>query len=88
MHHFRSCWIRIFPAVFYLACFGLTLSNPQAPAAESDEAAIRRLAHEFYSKYAQEDMDGFISLWNTQSPDLKSRRQMATIFLPLMKRLR
>ncbi|HKQ78452.1 MAG TPA: tetratricopeptide repeat protein [Blastocatellia bacterium] len=43
-------------------------------ASTADEAALRALAQEFYAAYSKEDLDGFLQLWSSKSPELASRR--------------
>jgi tetratricopeptide (TPR) repeat protein len=44
-------------------------------AQSADEAALRRLAEEFYAAYPKKDLDGFLRLWSGKSPELASRQQ-------------
>src|SRR5262249_34112584 len=47
------------------------LSSPQS----SNEAAVRAVVEKYYALYAAKDLDGLMSLWSKQSPDLESRKQ-------------
>ena len=69
-----------------LLALGLSLINPalaryrsvfsvptmQHPA---DEAALRTLAEDFFRTWATKDLDGYMRLWVTGSPDLESHKQ-------------
>jgi CHAT domain-containing protein/tetratricopeptide (TPR) repeat protein len=50
-------------------------SSVPAPPQSSSESAVRAMAEEYFALYAAKDLDGLMSLWSKQSPDLESRKQ-------------
>src|SRR5215468_9307918 len=49
-------------------------SVPTSPQSSS-ESAVRAVAEKYFALYAAKDLDGLMSLWSEQSPDLESRKQ-------------
>jgi CHAT domain-containing protein/Tfp pilus assembly protein PilF len=49
-------------------------SVPASPQS-SAESAARAVAEKYFPLYAAKDLDGLMSLWSEQSPDLESRKQ-------------
>ena len=45
------------------------------PTVASDDAALLALVQEFYGSYAKKDLDGFLQLWSSRSPELATRRE-------------
>jgi CHAT domain-containing protein/Tfp pilus assembly protein PilF len=65
---------------------GLILVSPASPQSQSSssvpaspqssaESAVRAVVEKYYALYAAKDLDGLMSLWSGQSPDLESGRQ-------------
>jgi CHAT domain-containing protein/Tfp pilus assembly protein PilF len=49
-------------------------SVPASPQS-SAESAVRAVVGKYYALYAAKDLDGLMSLWSEQSPDLESRKR-------------
>src|SRR5437870_2290800 len=60
-------WLLLVP----IAC--LALLPPSASA--DDGADLKAVVEQFFAAYTKKDLDGFMSLWSTKSPDLALRRQ-------------
>src|SRR5687768_792778 len=58
--------------IWALALVGLLPGRP----AGADEPALKALVEQFYAAYAREDLEGFMALWSSRSPDFTSRRQV------------
>jgi CHAT domain-containing protein/Tfp pilus assembly protein PilF len=65
--------------LFALSLSAVTLAQTQnaAETSAADEAALGRLAADYYAAYAREDADGLLRLWSGQSPELAAARQRA-----------
>src|SRR5262245_14212712 len=50
-------------------------SSAPASTQSSAESAVRAVAEKYFALYAAKDLDGLMSLWSGQSPDLESRKQ-------------
>jgi CHAT domain-containing protein/tetratricopeptide (TPR) repeat protein len=46
------------------------------PASAADEAALRKVAGQFFAAYQKEDTNALLKLWSEKSPDFASRRQV------------
>ncbi|MGE0132546.1 MAG: CHAT domain-containing protein [Blastocatellales bacterium] len=55
--------------------FGFAQEQSQhSPLSADDQAALQKLAEDFYAAYTQEDMARFIALWSRQSPEREAAR--------------
>src|SRR5215468_4358130 len=52
-------------------------SSPSVPASpqSSAESPLRAVVEKYFALYAAKDLNGLMSLWSGQSPDLESRKQ-------------
>ena len=84
MSRFTSCrsfWLTMAVSLPLLLLGYQEICPSRAGAAQTpDEGALRPLAEEFYARYANEDLDGFISLWSASSPERAARQQAAEKF--------
>ena len=49
-------------------------ASTTAPVSSEDQAALQRLAEEFYAAYAQEDLTRFVNVWSRRSPEREAAR--------------
>ena len=66
-----------FSITFISPTLAQSQSAPPATAAQysADEAALRSLAEAFFYTWTAKDLDGFLRLWASSSPNLESRKQ-------------
>lgn len=50
-------------------------ASTTAPVSSEDQAALRRLAADFFAVYAKEDLDGLLRLWSAKSPEFPVFKQ-------------
>jgi CHAT domain-containing protein/uncharacterized protein HemY len=62
----------VLTGIWALALVGLLPGR----AAGADDPALKSLVEQFYAAYAREDLEGFMALWSSRSPDFSSRRQV------------
>ncbi|HEV8483041.1 MAG TPA: tetratricopeptide repeat protein [Blastocatellia bacterium] len=67
--HLRRVWLAIL--ILSLA-FG---AHSVVPAQNGTEARLRNLGEKFFASYQKKDLDGLMSIWSQQSPDLAATRQ-------------
>lgn len=60
--------------VISFSFFGLARQEPSALRSASlpaeEEAALRALAHEFFTAYANKDLEGWMRLWSVKASEL------------------
>jgi CHAT domain-containing protein len=75
----RLCGV-IFSVIWagYLCVFSIAQEQGRnAQPGADDQAAIQKLATDFFAAYAKEDLDGLLRLWSAQSPELAAFKQRA-----------
>src|SRR5215470_3041873 len=76
----------MFHAQLCSLALSLIIVSPAAPQSKSSssipashqssaESAARAVVEKYFALYAAKDLDGLMSLWSEQSPDLESRKQ-------------
>ncbi|MCA1621726.1 MAG: CHAT domain-containing protein [Acidobacteria bacterium] len=86
----RSPWVALGLTLSLLAgAHPATLAARAGAAATQspDEAALRLLAGEFFARYAEENLEAFMSLWSAASPTRAARRQAAENFFAAHERV-
>ncbi|HEX7330147.1 MAG TPA: CHAT domain-containing protein [Pyrinomonadaceae bacterium] len=63
---------RLFTLSFLLV---VLLSGFSVSAKTDDTAAIRKVVEQFFAAYAKEDLDGLVSLWSQDSPELTATKE-------------
>src|SRR5262249_1802831 len=73
----RWLWMIILVCGLVVAGFAQEEAQAQqrATVQSSDETTLRALATEFFEAITKKDLDGFIRLWSTKSPDITARKQ-------------
>lgn len=81
MHYTRlrkSSLTVTFAALLAAIMLSGSLNSSAASVQTGDESALRVLTQNFYGLCEKKDLDGFISLWSPQSPDLATRQRQAS----------
>jgi CHAT domain-containing protein len=77
MPHVTRRWLAGLLFALSLSTVAFAQAQTAADTSAADEAALGRLAAEYYSAYAREDADGLARLWSQQSPELAAARRRA-----------